>query len=163
MSLSCCEITATVTHCPLDGWKQHPGHHLTSSPKHKTLFISFRGLMWRDAKDIQGWVSVVLLELCCFVCTYCIHTPIHTQQKLYICASVHPSQMCEVGILLSHCWQAGSARPYNSPSAQAPGAAVLSQCVLASRGLQTFFSFKLSLIWMSLLGATAWFPSTSLG
>lgn len=50
--------------------------------------------------------------------------------------------MCEVGILLSHCWQAGSARPYNSPSAQAPGAAVLSERVLATRGLQTFFSFK---------------------
>ncbi|KAI3364907.1 hypothetical protein L3Q82_000932 [Scortum barcoo] len=29
------------------------------------------------------------------------------------------------------CWQAGSARPYNSPPAQAPGAAVLSRRVLA--------------------------------
>lgn len=71
--------------------------------------------------------------------------------------------MCEVGILLSHCWQAGSARPYNSPSAQAPGTAVLSERVLATRGLETFVSSKLSLIWMSLLGAKDWFPSTGAG
>ncbi|MEQ2175950.1 hypothetical protein GOODEAATRI_022980, partial [Goodea atripinnis] len=64
--------------------------------------------------------------------------------------------MCEVGILLSRCWQR---RPHNSPPAQALGAAVLSESAVASRGLQTRFTFKLSLMWKLHPGATAWFPS----
>ncbi|AWP18188.1 Hypothetical protein SMAX5B_007232, partial [Scophthalmus maximus] len=40
----------------------------------------------------------------------------------------------------------------------APGAAALSERALPTRGLQTFFTFKLPLIWMSLLGAAAWIP-----
>lgn len=58
--------------------------YLSHTHAHTILFISLRGLMWGDGKDIQGWVSVVRLEL---LVRCCIHTHTHTPVTEHLCIS----------------------------------------------------------------------------
>lgn len=133
--------------------------HTHTHPNTPGIIFILRGCKvkrWRGYPRLRACRSLRSACVCC-----CIDTlALRHHQLLYIRASVLPSWTCEVGILLSCSWWRC---PHNSPPAQASGAAVLSESTVASRGLQTRFTFKLSLMWKLLPGATARFLSRSLG
>lgn len=109
--------------------------------------------MWRDGEDIQGWVSVFHSDL-----PVSYSTQKHTQNvkkplvAVHLCISAPITDVWSRDIIVT---LLAGWRPHNSPCVEAPGAAVLSESSVASRGLQTRFTFKLSLMWKSLPGATA--------